>query len=185
VFHTIVSFSPGERSMLPSSLLVLFFLVSAIVAWLTYGRRTTRFVADFARLLESPRSVDGFRHWTGGRSAVDGEFHGRKVGIVLQNGDEEVPSRVVIAMATHAPPEMDTYDFAGYRADRDGELAAFALEVTHSLRLRHVEGVLRASRDSFPSSFDPSRWQSVLEAMDTLCRSMERRSFPPPSGLHG
>jgi hypothetical protein len=171
--------------MLPSLLLVLFFLLVAIVAWLTYSRRTTRFVADFATLLESPRSVDGFGDWIGGRSAVDGEFHGRKVGIVLQNGDEETPSIVVIAMATHAPPKMDTYDFAGYKGDREGEVAAFALEVTHSLRLRHVEGFLSASRDSFPRSFDPSRWQSVLEAMDTLCGSMERRSFMPPSGLRG
>lgn len=171
--------------MLPTLSLVLFFLLSAIVAWLTYSRRTTRFVADFATLLESPRSVDGFGDWMGGRSAVNGEFHGREVGIVLQNGDEDAPATVVIAMATHAPPKMDTYDFAGYKGDRDGEVAAFALEVTHSLRLRHVEGSLRASHNSFPSSFDPPRWQRVLEAMDTLCGSMERRSFPGPSGLHG
>ena len=171
--------------MLPSLLFALFILLSGIVAWLTYSRRTTRFVADFATLLESPRSVDGFGDWIGARSAVNGEFHGRKGGIVLQNGDDEAPSTVVIAMATYAPPKMDTYDFAGYKGDRDGEVAAFALEVTHGLRLRHVEGSLRASRNSFPSSFDPSRWQSVLEAMHALCGSMERRSVPPPSGLHG
>ena len=167
--------------MLPSLFLVLLFLLSAIVAWLVYRRRKTRFVADFARLLESPRSSDGLGDWIANRSAVTGEFRGRKVAIVLQDGNEEEPSTLIIAMATHAAPKMDTYDFAGYKGDRDGEVAAFALEVKHGLRLRHVEGCLKAFHDSFPSSFNPSKWQSVLEAIDTLCGSVERRGLLPPS----
>jgi hypothetical protein len=166
--------------MLPSLLLVLLVLLSAMVAWLMYGRRKTRFAADFARLLESPRPSDGVGDWIANRSAITGEFRGRKVAIVLQDRNEE-PSTLVIAMATHAAPTMDTYDFAGYKGDRDGEVAAFALEVKHGLKLRHVEGWLKASRDSLPSSFDPSKWQGVLEALDTLCGSVERRGLLPPS----
>jgi hypothetical protein len=160
--------------MLPILFLVLFVLLSAIVIWLAYGRRNTRFAADFARLLESARSVDGFGDWIAGRAAV------RKVAIVLRDGEDQ-PSTLVIAMATNAAPKMDTYDFAGYKADRDGEVAAFALEVKHGLKLRHVEDSLKAVHHSLPGSFDPSKWQSVLEAMDALCGSMERRGVLPPS----
>lgn len=161
--------------MLPGLLLILFSLLSGIAAWLVYSRRKTRFVEDFARLLEASRPAGGVGDWVAGRAAVGGEFHGRKVVIVLRDRPEE-PSTLVITMATHAPPKMDTYDFAGYRADRDGEAAAFALEVKHRLQLRHVEGYLRASSDSLPGSFDKSKWQSVLAAMELVCRSMERVS---------
>lgn len=166
--------------MLPILLLALLVVLSAIVTWLAYGRRRTRFVVDFAKLLESPRSVDGVGDWIAGRAAVKGEFNGRKVAIVLRDGDE-APSLLLIAMATDATPKMDSYDFAGYKADRDGEMAAFALEVKHGLKLRHVEDYLKAGHHSLPSSFDPSKWQSVLEAMDALCGSMERRGALPPS----
>jgi hypothetical protein len=168
--------------MLPSFLLVLLFLFSVIVTWLAYSRRTTRFVSDFARLLESPRFGSGIAR----RSTVRGEFRGREVAILLQDGNDEQPSTLLITMATDAAPRMDTYDFAGYQGDRDGEVAAFGLEVKHGLTLRHVEGYLKASRDSFPSSFNPSKWQTVLEAMDTLCNVIEGREVPPKSGLsHG
>ena len=49
--------------MLPILLLALLVVLSAIVTWLAYGRRRTRFVVDFAKLLESPRSVDGVGDW--------------------------------------------------------------------------------------------------------------------------
>ena len=160
--------------MLPGLLFILFLLLSVTVAWLGYSQRKTRFVDGFGRLLDAPRPVDGVSDWIRGRAAVGGEFRGRHVTIVLRDRQEE-PSTLVITMATLAAPTPDTYDFAGFRADRDGEAAAFALEVKHGLRLRHAEGYLQASRDSLPRSFDESTWQSVLETMATLCGSIERR----------
>jgi hypothetical protein len=159
------------------ALLSVFVLLSAIVTWVTYGRRRTRFLPDFESLLERPELVDGFSDLVAARSFLKGEFRGRNVVILVQHGDED--PTLVVSMETHAALTMDTYDFAGYKADREGELALFALEVKHELMLRHMDGYLKAQRcplGFFPRSFDRSKWQSVLEAMDTLAGSIERRA---------
>lgn len=81
---------------------------------------------------------------------------------------------------------IESYEFTGYRSDREGELALFALEVKHEFVLRHEEGCLKARwapnqatslfNFDFPSDFDTQRCQRVLEAMDTLAGSIERRA---------
>ncbi len=89
-------------------------------------------------------------------------------------------------METSAAVLMESYEFAGYRSDRDGELALFALEVKHEFMLKHEEGCLKARwaptkaaslfTFDFPPNFDTKKCQSVLEAMQTLAGSIERRA---------
>ena len=77
--------------------------------------------------------------------------------------------------------QWNPYDFAGYRPDRGSELALFALEAKHELRLSHHDGCLKALWQPigffiFPGHFERPKWQSVLEAMHTLADSLERRA---------
>jgi hypothetical protein len=59
-------------------------------------------------------------------------------------------------------------------------MALFALEVNHELKLRHEAGCLKVRWGQFtmffPPTFDPPKWQSVLEAMHTLSGALERRA---------
>ena len=165
------------------ALLSVLVLLSAVIWWVTYSRRRIRFLPGFETLLERPEIVGSFSDHVAGRSCLKGEFRGRDVAILVEHSDEE--STLLVSMATGAARRMDTYDFADYRADREGEAALFALEVKHDLRLRHMDGYLKARgepRKFFPRSFDRSKWQSVLEAMETLARSMERRESAPTAG---
>jgi hypothetical protein len=162
---------------------LIYVLLAAVVIWVTYGYggRRTSFLPDFGRLLELPELADGFSDRVAGRSLLKGEFRGRNVVIVLQHGTEDESPILVLSMETHAPPTMETYDFAGYKADREGELALFALEIKHQMKLRHRDGYLKAqcyapSLGFFAGVFDSSKWQTVLEAMDTLARSIEQRA---------
>lgn len=165
--------------VLDFALLAIFVLLSAVVVWVTYSGRRTRFSPAFGTLLECPEPLGSFSDHVAGRSGLKGQFRGRNVVILVEQGDESEDSTLVVSMETHAPRTMDTYDFAGYKADREGEVALFALEVKHDLRLRHMDGYLKAEgqpRKFFPRVFDRSKWQSVLEAMDTLADSMEGRA---------
>lgn len=158
------------------ALLSLFVLLSAMVVWVTSARRRTRFMPDLETLLQRPEFVSGF----GGRSLLKGEFRGRNVSILVQHADDE--PTLVMSMETRALRTWDTYDFANYKGDREGELALFTLEVKHELMLRHMDGCLKAAWQPlglFPRSGDRSKWQSVLEAMETLAGSIERRASSP------
>ncbi len=84
-------------------------------------------------------------------------------------------------METRSTTTIESYEWS----DRESELALFALEVKHHFRLKHEEGCLKAlwgggsswsSLFTFPPRFDPTMWQSVLEAMQTLAGSLERRA---------
>jgi len=159
------------------ALLSVFVLLSAAVVWATYARRKRALLPDFGGLLEHPEFVDGLTGVIVGQSFLKGQFRGRNVVVLLQDTEEE--SRLVVTMETHALRTMDTYDFADYKGDREGELALFALEVKHELNLRHFDGYLKAEWQPLgflPRSFNRSKWQSVLEAMNTLAGSIERRA---------
>ena len=66
--------------------------------------------------------------------------------ILLQRkrGRHDLPGRLVVSMETGAAAAMEPLDFAGYRPDRGTELALFALEAKHELRLSHRDGCLKA-----------------------------------------
>ena len=160
-------------------MLSLFLWLSAIVIAVKYGGRRKGILPDFGRLLECPEFVDNVSDWVGGRSVLKGQFRGRNVALLLEDG--ELESTLIISMQTHGARTMDTYDFAGYKGDRESEVALFALEVKHGLMLRHMDGYLKAQGQPpavgfFQGVFDPSKWQSVLEAMDTMAGSIERRA---------
>ena len=156
--------------------------------WSAFGRRRTGFLPDFATLLDRPEFVHGLENTLANRAFLKGEFRGRKVVVLLQTGRGEYSRNLVVSMETSAPVVMHSYEFAGYRADREGELALFALEVKHEFLLRHEERCLKARwapvkaaslfTFTFPPTFDPKKWQSILEAMDTLAGSIERHAEP-------
>jgi hypothetical protein len=159
------------------------FLLAAIVACRAMGRPKTGFLVDFARLLEGPEIVDGFGNLLIKRAFLKGEFRGRKIVIMLQNGRRQYSPRIVVSMETQSAATMEAYEFTNYRSDRDGERALFALEVKHEFRLRHEAGCLKAlwvpvwaTPLTFPPLFDPKKWQSVLETMHTLAGSLEKRA---------
>jgi hypothetical protein len=167
----------------------LMLLVTAMVMWLTYGRPRMRFLADFAKLLDAPQFVDDLRNRLSGRSFLTGAYGGRKVVILLQHGRKGRAQMLVVSMEAHVATAMESYEFTGYRADREGELALFALEAKHELVLTLQDGCLKAlwqplNSMFFPGVFDPEKWQGVLEAMHSLVGSLERRGSPTlsPSG---
>jgi hypothetical protein len=172
---------PLEGSMF--SLLLVATLLSWGL-WSAFGRPKTAFLSRFATLLDRPEFVHGVENTLAKRAFLKGEFRGRKVVVLLQNGRGKYARTLVVSMETHAPVTMESYAFTGYRSDREGELALFALEVKHECMLRHEEGCLKArwapqkvsSLFNFPPNFDPQKWQSILEAMHTLAGSIERRA---------
>lgn len=152
--------------------------------WGAPERLGGRFLADFATLLEDPEFVDDLDDRLLLRAFLKGGFRGRKVVVMLQRGQES--AGVVLSMETHAARPMYAHEFAEYNADRDGERALFALQARHALGLKHENRRLTASwggdwRFEFGVSngFTRSKWQSVLEAMDTLSGSLERREAGP------
>jgi hypothetical protein len=155
-----------------------------VAAWRVYGPRTG-FLHAFAKLLDHPEVVEGFANWFIGRSFLKGEFRGRKVVILLQRGHGRYPQMLVVSMETYGTSTMDSYEFVGDRFDKESELAVFALEVKHGLKLKHEDACLKArwGRESwpslfiFPGRFDPPKWQNVLEAMRTVAGSLERRTI--------
>ena len=127
---------------------MFFFLVVAIsLAWglLVFSHRPkTRFLSDFATLLDRPEFVHGLENTLAKRAFLKGEFRGRKVVVLLQNGRGKYSRNLVLSMETRAPVTMESYAFTGHRSDREGELALFALEVKHEFMLRHEDGCLKA-----------------------------------------
>ena len=167
---------------------MFFFLLAIVVGcglWV-YASQRSSFLSDFATLLERPEFVQGLENTLARRAFLKGKFRGRKVVVMLQNGRGEFSRNFIVSMETHAPVTMATYEFTGYRSDHEGETALFALEVKHQFALRHEEGCLKARWEpqkmaplftfDFPHNFDLEKCQRVLEAMDTLAGSIERRS---------
>jgi hypothetical protein len=139
---------------------------------------------ELATLLDRPEFVHSLENTLARRAFLKGEFRGRHVVVLLQHGRGRYARTLVVSMETGAPMTMESYAFAGYRADREGELALFALEVKHEFMLRHEDGCLKArwapqsmsALFNFPPDFDRQKCQSVLEAMHTLAGSIERRA---------
>lgn len=168
----------------------MFFLVVAISLALGLlvcsHRPKARVLSDFATLLDRPAFVHGLENTLAKRAFLKGEFRGRTVVVLLQNGRGQNSRNLVVSMETRAPVATDSYAFTGDRSDREGELALFALEVKHEFILRHEEGCLKARwaphkvtsifHFDFPADFDTQKCQSVLEAMQTLAGSIERRA---------
>jgi hypothetical protein len=156
-------------------------LFAGVSVWLKYGRPMGGVLLDFAKLVDDPEVVDDLRNRLAGRTFLRGEFRGRKVVILTQSGNRHRPEMLVVSMETRAALTMDSHDFAGYRADREGELALFALEAKLEFALRLQDGCLKAlwqplSLSLLPSRFDSPKCQSVLEAMHTLVGSLERQA---------
>jgi hypothetical protein len=158
--------------------LFLLLLVGAVC--LAFWRRRPDFLSDLAKLLDRPDFVDGPAIGPMRRSFLKGEFRGRKMVIMLQN--RRGIETVVVSMETRSDVSLQTYDFAGYRTDRESELALFALEVKHGLRLKHEARCLKAMWGPpwhalfLGISFDPTNWQTVLEGMHTMAGSIEGRA---------
>jgi hypothetical protein len=164
-------------------MILVLVLLLGLGVWLAFGRNGTGFLPGFAHLLDRPQIVGGFVNWLSGRSYLKGEFRGRRVVILLQRkrGRHDPPGRLVVSMETGAAAAMDPHDFAGDRPDRGTELALFALEGEHQLRLSHQDGCLKALWQPigffiFPGHFERPMWQNVLESMHTLAASLERRA---------
>ena len=168
----------------------MFVLVVATI-FLSWGlwrvfARPKAFLPGFATLLDRPEVVRGFENTLARRTFLRGEFCGRKVVVLVQNGRGEYSRIFVVSMETRAAMTMESYELTGFRSDREGELALFALEVKHEFMLRHEEGCLKARwaphkvaslfNFDFPPDFDTRKSQSVLEAMHTLAGSIERRA---------
>ena len=168
---------------------MFFLLVATLLSWglwSAFARPKTGFLPDVATLLDRPEFVHGLENTLAKRAFLKGEFRGRKVVVLLQNGRGEYSRNLIVSMETRAPVTMESYEFTGYRSDREGELALFALEVKHEFMLRHEEGCLKARwapqkaaslfTFDFPPNFGTQKCRSVLEAMHTLAGSIERRA---------
>lgn len=61
-------------------------------------------------------------------------------------------------------------------------MALYDLEVKYEVRLRHEHGYLKAQSAptswsfGFPGPCDLAKWRNMLEKMDTLAGSLERRA---------
>ena len=169
---------------------MVLLLVAVLLSWgvwTMFWRPKATFLADFASLLDRPEFVHGLENTLVKRAFLKGEFRGRKVVVMLQNGRGQYSRNFIVSMETRAPVTMESHDFADYRGDREGELALFALEVKHEFLLRHEEGCLKArwapekamSFVNFDFNFPPfdmQKCRSALEAMHTLAASIERRA---------
>jgi hypothetical protein len=160
---------------------VFLLILLAIGVWLlTSGRPKKGFLPDFAKMLEHPEFVESDDNRR--RSFLKGEYRGRKVVVMLQLGWQRWQPMVVVSMETQVEAVVESAELTGFRNDREGELALFALEVTHDLKLRHEARCLKAKWAppfahplTFSPTFDPPKWLSVLGAMHTVSGALERR----------
>jgi hypothetical protein len=164
-------------------MLLPLVLTLAVIVWLASRLPRQGYLQDFAKLLDGPEFIDGPHPGPTTRHSVKGGFRGRKVLIVLES--RRGAYKIAVSMETHSAETMKSYEFTGYRASREAEMALYALEVKYSLRLTLGDGYVKAAgspRTSFtfagPGVFEPKRWRGVLEAMHTLAGSLDR---PAPS----
>ena len=162
----------------------MVFVVLAILLAISLWSKSLppAFLRDFATLVEDPEFVDDGISRQVHRWFLKGQFRGRKLVILFEREIEGEFGKIIVSMETHATGKMETHDFTGYNADREGELALFALDAKHDLKLSLGDGCLKALSAppwpvlfGFAPSFDARKWRSVLEGMDTLAGSLERR----------
>lgn len=161
--------------------LLFLGVVMPIIYWLSRADGHRGFLQDFAKLLDGPEIRAGFANYVYGRSYLVGGFSGRKVRILLERGGEDSPSFLVVSMETRDLRALSHSDFEDHARDRAGELALYALKARHDLRLALRDGCVKARAEprmfrSFPGRFDPDKWRDVLQQMDALAGSLERRA---------
>jgi hypothetical protein len=159
-----------------------FALILGLGIWFVFGGPGPRFLVDFAKLFDHSKITAGFANRLARRSYLTGEFRGRKVLVTLQRKRGRYGrAYLVVSMETSAMKTVDAHEFSRFGQTRDAELALFALEGQHALRLRHEPGCLKASWEPiigifFPGRFEQPKWQSVLEAMHTLAGTLDQRA---------
>ena len=77
-------------------------LFAGVSVWLKYGRPMGGVLLDFAKLVDDPEVVDDLRNRLAGRTFLRGEFRGRKVAILAQNGNRSRPEMLVVSMESRA-----------------------------------------------------------------------------------
>jgi hypothetical protein len=163
---------------------MLFLPVLICVGLLVWFLHTSGrdFLPDFAKLLDRPQIVDGFTGFLTGRSSLTGEFRGRNVEVSLKRKRGRYSlGYLVVTMKTSAPVTIESYAFSAYGHDRDAELALFALETRHDVKLTHEPYSLKVlwmpiGFFIFPGRFEPEKWRDVLTHMHALAGSLERRA---------
>lgn len=163
-----------------------FFPVLVLVglsAWFLHKIGGGDFLHQFAQLVERPQIVEGFTGYLTGRSTLTGEVRGRNVEIFLKRKRTRRHSvgYLVVSMGTTAPTTVASHAMSSYRHDRDAELALFALEAKHDVRLTHEPYTLKvlwmpAGFVLFPGRFDPGKWRDVLTQMHALAGAIERKA---------
>jgi hypothetical protein len=164
---------------------MLFFpllIIVGLLVWFLHKMGGSDFLPDFARLLDRPQIVDGFTGFLTGRSSLSGEFRGRGVEISLKRkrGRHSL-GYLVVTMRTGTPVKIDSHAFSAFRNDRDAELALFALEARHEVKLTHEPYSLKVlwmpiGFFIFPGRFEPEKWRDVLTHMHALAGSLDRRA---------
>jgi hypothetical protein len=103
---------------------MFFLLVGALsswAVWTVFVRPKARCLTDFAKLLDRPRFVYGLENTLAKRAFLKGEFRGRTVVVMVQNGRGDYARNLIVSIETHAPTPIESYEFTGYRSDREGE----------------------------------------------------------------
>lgn len=161
--------------------MLFFFFLVALGIWFVFVPRAS-FLTDFGKLIDHPKITAGFVNTLARRSYLTGQFRGRKIVILLQRKRGKYGrAYLVVSMETSATKTIESYEFLGVRETRDGELALFALEVKHELRLTHQPGCLKVLWEPFsvlffPGRLDPEKWRDVLAQMHALAGSVEQRA---------
>jgi hypothetical protein len=161
-------------------LVLPLLVIIGLVVWFVH-KSGSAFLPDFARLLDRPQIVEGFAGFLTGRSLLTGEFRGRRMEISLKRKRGRYGlGYLVVRMQTGTPVTVESHAFSANRHDRDAELALFALEARHKVRLTHEPYSLKVlwmpiGFFIFPGRFEPEKWRDVLTHMHALAGSLERR----------
>jgi hypothetical protein len=153
-----------------------------LFAWLLHKIGGADFLPQFAKLLDRPQIVEGLTGYLTGCSSLTGEFRGRNVDVSLKRKRGRYSlGYLVVTMRTSAPVTIESHAFSAYGHDRDAELALFALETRHDVKLTHEPYSLKVlwmpiGFFIFPGRFEPEKWRDVLTHMHALAGSLERRA---------
>src|SRR5262245_53958290 len=96
---------------------IFLVVLAAISMWYSYGRPAL--MRDFAALLEHPEFVEGAGNAVLRRWFLKGEFHGRKVVVLMQQQRRRFDPAIVLSMETRARTAMEHADLTGDRVDRE------------------------------------------------------------------
>lgn len=162
---------------------VLVLLLLGVVAW-KFVLPGERFLSDFARLLTAARVERGAFSFLSGRSSATGRFNGREVVLTIQLPRSEYGSSyLIVAMRTQGPQTLTGTAIDSRVTDDAGRKALYTLAMK-DLQLTVEDGWLRALWSPrgffvFPRGrFTEERWRPVLEALDVVASSLERRPDP-------